>query len=129
MGLTARLPELLDHGGDGKLSRQKAGNLMAALGTVKILLSLADGDQQVCNCSYLGLCCHNRACPVQYVISKGTLFFTQPCSWICLLQSSAGTAVAVAQKLMELSVLEQLLELGNASSLPVRVQASCQTAC
>eukprot|EP00891_Asterochloris_glomerata_P008864 jgi/Astpho2/8864/fgenesh1_pg.00129_%23_44_t len=47
MGLTARLPELLDHGGDGKLSRQKAGNLMAALGTVKILLSLADGDQQV----------------------------------------------------------------------------------
>ena len=53
MGLTARVPELLDHGGDGKLSRQKAGNLMAALSTVKILLSLADGDQQVCNCSYL----------------------------------------------------------------------------
>ena len=55
MGFTARIPELLDHGGDGKLSRQKAGNLMAALGTVKILLSLADGDQQVCNCSYLSL--------------------------------------------------------------------------
>ena len=49
MGLTARVPELLDHGGGGKLSRQMAGNLMAALGTVKILLSLADGDQQVCN--------------------------------------------------------------------------------
>ena len=55
MGLTARIPELLDHGGNGKLSRQKAGNLMAALSTVKILLSLADGDQQVCNSRYRSL--------------------------------------------------------------------------
>ena len=60
------------------------------------------------------------------VSSKTLCRIMQLSSRTCLLQSSAGTAVAVAQKLVELSVLEQLLELANASHLPVRVQASCQ---